>query len=175
MKINIRGNKIKVTKAIKEYITEKINKLDKFFENPEDIKASVIISSKNNEQKIEVTLPTSKFVIRAEEANADLYAAVDLIIDKLERSIRKNKTKLIKHYQNAPAFEMDLDYESEEESDVKIAKRKNIETKPMDEDEALLQMQLVGHNFFAFKNIDEECVSIIYLRKDNSYGIINVK
>lgn len=175
MKINIRGDKVEVTKSIKEYITEKISKLDKYFSKESEIKCSVIIRVKNDMQKVEITIPTSKFTLRAEESNADLYAAIDLIIDKLERMIRKNKTKLTNHYKNVPSFEMNFDFEEETPDDIKIVKRKNMTSKPMDEDEALLQMQLLNHDFFAFKNIEEECVSVIYLRKDGSYGIINVK
>lgn len=177
MKISVRGDKVEVTKSIKEYIEDKLSKLDKYFEKASDIKCSVIIRVKNGNQTIEVTVPTSKFTIRAEESHADLYAAVDLIIDKLERLIRKNKTKLTKHYKNIPSFEMSFDYEAleNEEDEEKIVKRKNIDTKPMSEEEAVLQMQLLNHDFFAFKNTDEECVSVLYLRKDGKYGIINVK
>lgn len=176
MKISIRGDKLQVTKGIKEHITDKLKKLDKYFDKPESIKCSVIIRVKNDEQTIEVTIPTSKFTIRAEESHNDLYAACDLIVDKLDRQIKKNKDKLKKHYTNNPGFEMDLNFENdEEEAPIKIIKRKNIKTKPMDEDEAVLQMELLNHDFFAFKNLDEECVSVIYKRKDNSYGIINIK
>ena len=177
MKINIRGDKVEVTKSIKSYIEEKLAKLDKYFTNANDIKTSVIIRVKNELQTIEVTVPTSKFTIRAEESHPDLYAAIDLIVDKLERLIRKNKTKLTKHYHDVPSFEMNFDYEplEDEEDNEKIAKRKNIDTKPMSEDEAILQMQLLNHDFFAFKNTDEECVSVLYLRKNGTYGILNVK
>ena len=177
MKLNIRGDKIKVTKSIKDYITEKLTKLDKYFDNPKNIDCKVIIRVKNLDQIVEVTVPTSKFTLRAEERHADLYAAVDLVVDKLERQIRKNKTKLGNKYKNLPDMEMNFDFEvaEEETEDVKIVKRKNIDMKPMDEEEALLQIELLNHDFFVFKNIDEECVSVIYKRKDGSYGIINVK
>ena len=175
MKINIRGDKVEVTKAIKTFIEEKLTKLDKYFEKAEDIKCTVIIRVKNNKQTVEVTVPTSKFTLRAEESHSDLYAAVDLIVDKLERLIRKNKTKLTKHYKNVPSFEMSFDYEGLEEEDKKIIKRKNVDTKPMDEEEAIMQMELLNHDFFAFKNLDEECVSVNYKRKDDTYGIINIK
>ena len=176
MQLNIRGEKIVVTSAIKDYVEEKMSKMDRYFENPDEIKCSVLVKVKNNEQKIEVTVPTSKFTLRAEESHADLYAAVDLVIDKLERQIRKNKTRLNNKYKNTPAFEMNFAFESEEEENVsKIVKRKNVEMKPMDEEEACLQMELINHDFFVFKNIEEECVSVIYKRKDGSIGIINVK
>lgn len=176
MKINIRGDKVTVTKSIKDYIEEKIAKLDKYFKNSDEIKCNVIIRVKNNLQTVEVSIPMSKLNIRAEESHDDLYAAVDLIIDKLERMIRKNKTRLNNHYKNIPTFEMNLDYEEETDTnDSKIVKRKNLDIKPMDEDEAIMQMELLNHDFFAFKNINEECVSVIYKRKDGLYGIINVK
>ena len=176
MQLNIRGEKVVVTSAIKEYVEEKMSKMDRYFENPADIKCSVLIKVKNNEQKIEVTVPTSKFTLRAEESNDDLYAAIDLVIDKLERQIRKNKTRLNNKYKNNTTFEMNFEFESEEEEEVnKIVKRKNVEMKPMDEEEAILQMELINHDFFVFKNIEEECVSVIYKRKDGSIGIINVK
>ena len=154
LKISIRGDKIVVTKAIKDYLHEKLERLNKYFKNSEDIKCNVIIRVKND----------------------NLYASIDMIIDKLERMIRKNKTRLNNHYKNVPSFEMNLEYEEtlNEEPD-KIVKRKNLDTKPMDEDEAIMQMELLNHDFFTFKNINEECVSVLYKRKDGSLGIINVK
>ncbi len=176
MKISIRGDKLEVTKAIKEYIENKLSKLDKYFSEAKEIECHVLIRARNNEQVVEVTVPTSRFTLRAEEKHADLYAAVDLIVDKLERMIRKNKTRLNKHYKEVNNFEMVLDFETpEDEPEEKIVRRKNIDTKPMNEEEALMQMELSDHDFFAFKNTDEECVSVLYLRKDGSYGIINVK
>lgn len=174
MELYIRGDKLVVTKAIKDYITDKMSKLDKYFEESSKIKASVLVRVKNEEQIIEVTVPTSKFTLRAEEKHSDLYAAIDLVTDKLERQIRKNKTKLNNKYKNIIQFDLATDIEVEEDA-AKIIKRKNITTKPMDEEEAVLQMELLNHDFFVFKNVDEECVSVIYKRKDNDYGIINVK
>lgn len=175
MIINIRGDKIVATKAIKDYIEEKLSHLNKYFENPEEIECKVVIKVKNNLQMIEVTIPISKLIIRAEVQDKDLYAAIDLVLDKLESQIRKNKNKLKNRYKKAQEFEMYLDFESTDEEELDIVKRKNIDTKPMDEEEALLQMQLLNHDFFIFKNIEEDCVSVIYKRKDNKYGIINVK
>ena len=174
MELNIRGDKITVTKSIKDYITEKMERLNKYFEGSKNIKASVLIRVKNNEQIIEVTVLTSKFTLRAEEKHDDLYAAIDLVMDKLERQIRKNKTRLNDKYKNVIQFDIPSESDEEEE-DLKIVKRKNIDTKPMDEEEAILQMELLNHDFFVFKNVDEECVSVMYKRRDGNYGIINVK
>lgn len=176
MKTSIRGNKVTVTKSIKEYINEKLGRLDKYFENPKDIECKVLIKVKNQEQIIEVTVPTSKFTLRAEERHEDLYAATDLVIDKLEGQIRKNKDRIGRKYRDVPKFEMNMDFEIDEEfEEAKLVKRKDIEMKPMDEEEALIQIELLNHDFFVFKNIDEECVSVLYRRKDGTYGIINVK
>ncbi len=177
MELQIRGDKITVTKSIKDYITEKLGKLDKYFENASKIKAQIIIRVRNNEEIIEVTVPTNKFTLRAEEKHSDLYAAIDLVVDKLERQIRKNKTKLNRKYKNVMQLDINTDFEVEkdEEEDVSVVKRKNIDTKPMDEEEAMLQMDLLNHDFFVFKNIDEECVSVMYKRRDGNFGIINVK
>lgn len=176
MKLIIHGNKIVVTKSIKEYVMGKIKKLDVYFEKPEEISATVNIRVKNLDQTIEVTIPTKKFVIRAEESNPDLYAAIDLVVDKLERQITKNKSKINKRYRNVPEFEMVFDIkDNEDEESLKIKKRKTLDSKPMDEEEALIQMQLLNHDFFIFKNVDENCVSVLYKRKDDSFGIINVK
>jgi len=175
MKYNIRGDKLVVTKSIKEYIEEKLDRLNKYYENHKDLECKVVVRAKNNLQSIEVTIPLNKFILRAEVTDKDLYAAIDLVVDKLEGQIRKNKTKLKNKYEKIEITEMVLDFEVEEEENLDIVKRKDIDTKPMDEEEAILQMQLLNHDFFVFKNIDEECVSVIYKRKDNKYGIINVK
>ena len=179
MKLNIRGDKITVTQSMKGYIEEKLAKLDKYFENPEEINTSVLVRVRDLEQIIEVTAPTKKFTLRAEESNEDFYAAVDLVVEKLERQIRKNKDRLNKKYKNVESVDFVLDFdtedEDEEENTSKIVKRKNISMKPMDEEEAILQIDLLNHDFFVFKNIDEECVSVLYKRKDGNLGIINMK
>ena len=175
MKYTIRGDKLTVTKSIKDYITEKLDRLNKYYEDADNIDCKVLIRSKNNLQTIEVTIPLNKFILRAEVSDKDLYASIDLVVDKLEGQIRKNKTRLKKRYTSNEIPEMSFDFDSEPEEELDIIKRKDIDTKPMDEEEAILQMNLLNHDFFVFKNTDEECVSVIYKRKDNKYGIINVK
>lgn len=175
MQILIRGDKIKVTEAIKAHIEDKISKLNKYFDTPEDIKASALIRVKDKNQIIEVTIPTKKFTLRAEEKHEDLYAAVDLVVDKLERQIRKNKTRINDRYKKEEHVEFIFNFDEPDENKDKVIKRKNIEIMPMDEEEAILQMELLDHDFFVFKNIDEECISILYKRKDGNYGIINTK
>lgn len=179
MKYNIRGEKVTVTPSMKSYITDKLSKMDKYFENPDEINVNVLAKVKGLEQIIEVTALTKRFTLRAEESNEDFYAAVDLVINKLERQIRKNKDRLNRKYKNVENLEFNFNYEPEDDDEAEnvstIVKRKNISMKPMDEEEAMLQIELLNHDFFVFKNIDEECVSVLYKRKDGNYGIINMK
>ena len=153
-----------------------MERLDRYFEDSESQEAFIKVRIRGVEQIIEVTVPTHKFTLRAEESHKDLYAATDLVIDKLERQIRKNKTRLNNRYKNAEVVDFDFNFEvKEKENDEKIVKRKTIESKPMDEEEAILQMELINHDFFAFKNVKEECISVVYKRKDGHYGLINMK
>ncbi len=175
MKFNIRGDKIEVTDAIKRYVEEKLSKLDKYFK--EEVEVKVLIKVRNNLEGLEVTIPTTKFTIRAEAENQDLYTAIDKVEEILERQIRKHNTKIrdkFKH-ETVSEFNFEIDLGDIEQSNSKIVKRKEIEVKPMDEEEAILQMELLNHDFFMFKNVDEECISVVYKRKDGEYGIINSK
>ena len=176
MKYNIRGEKVEITDAIRAYIEEKIGKLDKYFDSPEGITASVVIKVRGKEQKIEITIPAMHYTLRSEESHNDLYAAIDLTVDKLERQIRKNKTKINSKIKKnlINNFELDLEDSFEDDSS-KILKRKIVETKPMDEEEAVLQMNMLGHSFFVFKNSQTDEINVVYQRKDGNYGIIEAK
>lgn len=175
MKITIHGDHIKITEAIKEYVEEKISKLGKYFDASNEIDVIVKIRVRGNEQIIEVTVPTKLFTIRAEESNADLYAAIDLVQKKLEAQIKKNKSKLANKYKDKKGFVMAEDDTPIEEETSPIVRRKEVEFKPMDEEEAILQMEMVNHDFFVFKNSQEKCTSVVYRRKDGTYGIINAR
>jgi ribosomal subunit interface protein len=175
MKYNVRGDKILVTDAIKDYITEKIDKLNKYFDEPDEITANILIKVKGYNQTIEVTIPTTSFTIRNEESAEDLYAAIDSVVDKIERQIRKNKTKINKISKNA-LKKLNLMYQEEEkEEDTKIVRRKTLNTKPMSEEEAILQMEMLGHDFFIFKDSNTSNICILYKRKDNNYGVIETE
>lgn len=177
MKYNIRGDKMVVTDAIKNYTMEKLDRLNKYF-NDEDMTANVLTKIRGNKQIVEVTIPTDKFILRSEESNDDLYAAIDLVSDKLERQIRKNKTKLKKQNKVNNKYEyFNFDYEvkDNEEENNKIVKRKKFDTKPMDEEEAILEMELLGHNFFVYKDMHSDNVNVLYKRNDGNYGIIETK
>ena len=176
MRYIIRGEKVEITDSIKTYIKEKINKLDKYFEEPNEINAMVVIKVRGKEQKIEITIPTVHYTLRSEESHDDLYAAMDLTVDKLERQIRKNKTKINSKIKKdlIKNFEFDLADDFEDDN-MKILKRKKVDAKPMDEEEAILQMNMLGHSFFVFKDVDTGGISVVYERKDGNYGIIETK
>lgn len=172
MKYNIRGEKVEVTPAIKSYIEDKIGKLDKYFDDASNINANVVIKVRGKEQKIEITVPAMHYTLRSEESHSDLYAAIDLTVDKLERQIRKNKTKINSKIKRNIIQNFEMDLEDNFEEDSKVLKRKNVDMKPMDEEEAILQMEMLGHSFFVFKNADTDSICVLYLRKDGNYGII---
>ncbi|MCI5835214.1 MAG: ribosome-associated translation inhibitor RaiA [Firmicutes bacterium] len=177
MQIKMRGEKIKITPAIDSYVSEKVGKLDKYFENPEEISANILVRIRGIEQIVEVTIPIKNAVIRAEERSKDLYEAIDLVVDKLERQIRKNKTKIQKKKNKVrlPEFNIDYQIEEKEETKGKIVKEKIIETKPMSREEAILQMELVDHDFYVFKDDKTLETSVVYRRKDGNYGVIDAK
>ena len=143
MEIIIHGDKLKVTEAMKDYIEEKLEKLNKYLENSDNVRASVIVKVKNHEQRVEITIPLKAYILRSEETKDDFYAAVDKTVDKLERQIRKNKTRIMSR-QEKTNYDFDLAAFSEEdaEEEKKILKRKKVEVKPMNEEEAILQMEL---------------------------------
>ena len=173
MEIIIRGDKLKVTDSMKEYIEEKIEKLSKYLQNSDDVRASVVVKLRGHNQVVEVTVPLKSLILRAEEEQEDVYAAVDICIDKLERQIRKNKTKLLsRQNKNTELVGFLLDEVEEDENTSKVVKRKTIEVKPMDEEEAMLQLELLGHQFYMYKDSETMKPTVIYKRHDGGYGII---
>lgn len=176
MKYNIRCNKeINNSEAIKKYILEKLSKLDKYFSNSENIEANVLTKQDGRLQRIEVTIPTPHFTLRNEVSNDDLYAAIDIVSDKLERQIRKNKDKINRKVNKKFIEEFEYDLEDEYYEDQSIVKHKKIELKPIDEEEAIIQMNMLGHTFFVYKDVDTEKICVLYKRKDNNYGVIETE
>ncbi|MFA6327429.1 MAG: ribosome-associated translation inhibitor RaiA [Bacilli bacterium] len=176
MKYDIRGDKLVVTNAIKEYTEEKVSKIEKYLASSDELIARIVVSVKGKDQKVEVTIPTKNLTLRAEEKNNDLYAAIDLVVEKLERQIIKNKTKMLsKNIKNKVSEFILTDIESDEDEDEVIVKRKQLDTKPMSEEEAILQMNMLGHDFFIFKDDKTFGVSVLYRRKDGDYGLIETK
>lgn len=175
MKYEIHGDKLLITEAIKGYIEEKLSKLNKYFEKPSAIKARIVLKVRGRDQIIEVTIPTHSFTIRNEEAHVDLYAAIDLIIDKLERQLVKNKTKIQSKFSKNSDFKFENFVEESDDEPKIIVKRKKLETKPMCEEEAILQMNMLGHDFFIYKDDETNKTNVLYKRKDGNYGIIETK
>lgn len=176
MKLDIRGANIEITGAIEDYLLNKLSRLNKYFTNASDILAKIVIRVRGHVQIVEVTINTGSFVLRCEQENKDLYAAIDLIVDKLERQVRKNKTRILAKQtkESTALFEFPAD-EVEEDEKQEIIRRKKVDMKPMSEEEAMLQLDLLGHDFFVFYNVETESTCIIYKRKDGNYGLIDTK
>ena len=171
MKIIITGKNIDVTEGLKERVTKKINKLDKFFTS--ETEAHVTLSVQRTRQIVEVTISFNGIVFRAEESNEDMYSSIDRTVDLLERQIRKNKTRLERrlHEHDFRFDNVKFTEEIPEEKDFKIVRSKRFAVKPMDVEEAVLQMNLLGHEFFMFFNADTKQVNVVYKRKDGNYGL----
>ncbi len=172
MNIIISGKNIEVTEALRERATKKISKLDKFFSS--DTEAHVTLSVQRTRQIAEVTISYNGIVFRAEESNDDMYTSIDKTVDLLERQIRKNKTRLARrlHENDFRIDNFKFTEEVPEEKEFKIVRSKRFAVKPMDVEEAILQMNLLGHDFFMFFNADSNQVNVVYKRKDGNYGLI---
>ena len=176
MKITLRGKNIEITEAIEEKVSEKLSKLDKYFIVSENVEAKVLVRTYPYGQKIEVTIPTEYVLLRAEVVDDDLYNAMDLVVDKLEGQIRKYKTRLNrKSKDNKLAFNLaSIEPLEDEEEDV-LVKTKIITPKPMDMEEAIMQMELIGHSFFVYRDTETDAISIVYRRNDGDYGLIETE
>lgn len=172
MKFIISGKNIEVTNALKDKIEKKLGKLGKFFKPDTEVHAT--LSVQKNRQIAEVTIFFDGVVLRAEEASEDMYASIDRIVDILERQIRKNKTRLAKRlHENAfDTVEGQAVNHDAVEEEYRIVKIKKFAIKPMSEEEAILQMNLLGHQFFVFQNAETGDTNVVYKRKDGNYGLI---
>ena len=168
MKIIISGKNIEITEGLKTAVQDKIGKLDKYFS--EDTVAKVILSVEKERQKIEVTIPMKGSIIRSEQVSNDMYVSIDLVKEILERQLKKYKKKLTDKKQNALSFSQAFLEKDEEE--IKIIRSKKFDIKPMYPEDACIQMELLGHNFFVFCNAETDQVNVVYKRKGNSYGLI---
>ena len=175
MEFIIRGDKLKITDAMNDYIEEKLGKLEKYLKNSDDVRVNVIVKVKNHEQRVEITIPLKTYILRSEETKDDFYAAVDKAVDKLDRQIRKNKTRMMsKQVKTNIDFDMSI-IEPEKEEDNKIMKRKVVDVKPMNEEEAIIQMELLGHQFYMYKDSESEKIAVVYKRTDGNYGILEAE
>lgn len=171
MRYIISGKNIDVTEGLKTAVYEKIGKLERYF--TPDTEVHVTLSIEKERQKIEVTIPVKGSIIRAEQVSSDLYVSIDLVEEIIERQLRKYKSKIVNNKQAASNFnEKYVNDEYEEDDTINIVKTKKFAIKPMDPEEACVQMELLGHNFFVFRNSQTDEVNVVYKRKGNSYGII---
>ena len=171
MKFVIVGRNLEVTPGLRAAVEDKIGKLEKYF-NP-DTEAHVTLSVEKERQKIEVTIPVKGSIIRSEQVSNDMYVSIDLVEEIIERQLKKYKSKIVDKQQNASSFSkafVENDYIEDEE--VKIVRTKKFDIKPMYPEDACIQMELLGHNFFVFCNAETDQVNVVYKRKGDTYGLI---
>ena len=171
MKVTVIAKNMELTEALKEIVQKKISKLEKYFEK--DVEAKATLSVQKNRQIIEVTIPFNGAILRGEESTSDMYKSLDLVEDKLERQIRKQKTRLSRKHGGSVRFGELSDIDSNVEEDLgNLVRVKKFGVKPMNSEEAILQMDLLGHNFFVFQDADTNRVNVVYKRKDGDYGLL---
>lgn len=171
MRITITGKNIDVTDGLKNAVTEKLGKLDRFF-SPETT-LLVTLSVEKERQKIEVTIPVKGNIIRSEQVSNDMYVSIDLVEEVIERQLKKYKNRLSDQQKTGGSFNPDfLEKEYESDDEVKIIRTKKFGIKPMYPEDACVQMELLGHSFFVFRNAETDEVNVVYKRKGNTYGLI---
>ena len=171
MNLVISGKNLDITEGLRSAIEEKIGKLERYFTDTTEV--HVTFSTEKNRQKIEITIPMKGSIIRAEEVSSDMYVSIDLVEEVIERQLRKYKNKLIDKEQNAAHLSQSfIEADDFEDEDIQIIRSKKFAMKPMDPEEACVQMELIGHNFFVFRNSETDEVNVVYKRKGNTYGLI---
>ncbi|MDR3560146.1 MAG: ribosome-associated translation inhibitor RaiA [Negativicutes bacterium] len=171
MAITVRGKNIDITPALKDYVEKRVGKITKYFEMPGEI--SVILTVAKGRHIVEVTVPVNGMLLRGEESTTDMYTSIDLVIEKLEKQIEKYKTKIARKLRGG-AFKGDLAAvpRDGEDDDFLVVKTKRFAIKPMTTEEAIMQMNLINHDFFVFTNAETEDVNVLYRRRDGHYGLI---
>ncbi|MDF2950603.1 MAG: hypothetical protein K0S18_186 [Anaerocolumna sp.] len=171
MRYIISGKNIEVTEGLKSAVYEKIGKLERYF--TPDTEIHVTMNVEKERQKIEVTIPMKGTIIRAEQSSNDMYVSIDLVEEIIERQLRKYKNKIIEQKQSAASLNQSfVEDDYSEDDSIKIIRTKKFAIKPMDPEEACVQMELLGHNFFVYRNADTDEVNVVYKRKGNTYGLI---
>ena len=172
MKLTVRGKNLEVTAALREYIEKRVDKLSRYFETP--VTVQVVLSVEKEERKVEVTCFVESVVLRGVENHLDMYAAIDLVVDKIVRQIHKHKTRLAKRFRKETGFHVDVTSVEAipEEKELEVVRRKNFTVRPMSVEEAILQMNLLEHDFFMFFNEDTEIMNVVYRRHDGKYGLL---
>ena len=179
LKYSIRGENLEVTDALRDYVVSKLEKIEKYFQAEQELDARVNLKVyREKTAKVEVTIPLGSITLRAEDISQDMYGSIDLVTDKIERQIRKNKTKIERKNRNKVATSQlftDSFAEEAEEVPSKVVRSKHIDLKPMDLEEAILQMDLLGHDFFIYVDVEDQTTNVIYRREDGEIGLLEVK
>lgn len=171
MNYMISGKNIDVTEGLKQAVYDKLGRLEKFFN--EDTNAQVTFSVEKERQKIEVTIPMKGHIIRAEQVSDDMYVSIDMVVEIIERQVTRYKKRIIDQEQDAAFFQNQfLEEEDDSEDDISIIRSKRFAVKPMYPEDACVQMELLGHSFFVFRNAETDEVNVVYKRKGNTYGLI---
>lgn len=171
MKFIISGKNITVSPGLKTAVEDKLGKLERYF--TPDTEVIVTLSVEKERQKIEVTIPMKGNIIRSEQVSNDMYVSIDLVEEVIERQLRKYKNKIVDRKQAPGNFQQEyLEKDYEEDEEVKIIRTKKFDIKPMYPEDACVQMELLGHNFFVFVNAETDQVNVVYKRKGNTYGLI---
>ncbi|AMB92237.1 ribosome-associated translation inhibitor RaiA [Aerococcus christensenii] len=177
---NVRGENIKITPAIRQYAENKISRVEKYFKDTPE--ATVHVNAKvyqDGNAKVEVTIPLPRLTLRAEEISQDLYGSIDLVVDKLERQMKKYKTRINRKSREKgipEAIFHEVGNESNDsDNEIAIVRSKSISVKPMSAEEAVLQMEMLGHSFFIFENSEDETISLVYKRRNGKYGLIAIE
>lgn len=171
MNLVISGKNLDITEGLRSAIEEKIGKLERYFTDTTEV--HVTLSTEKNRQKIEITIPMKGSIIRAEEVSSDMYVSIDLVEEVIERQLRKYKNKLVDQQQTAASLSKAfVEEEIHDDDEIKIIRSKRFAMKPMDPEEACIQMDLLGHNFYVFRNAETDEVNVVYKRKGNTFGLI---
>ncbi len=171
MRFIISGKNIDITPGLRSAVEDKIGKLEKYFKP--DTEVHVTLSVEKERQKIEVTIPVKGNIIRSEQVSSDMYVSIDLVEEIIERQLKKYKNKLVDQKQSGSYFKQDfIEKEYMDEEEIKIIRSKKFDIKPMYPEDACIQMELLGHNFFIFCNAETDQVNVVYKRKGNTYGLI---
>ncbi len=171
MKVKITSKNFNASNHLKETIEKKLEKLGKYFSS--EIEATVMLSTEKDRQKVEATISVKGTIFRAEDVSADAYEGIDRVVEKLSSQMSRFKTKLQKKYKDNKEFMFsDIPEIPEEPDDIKVVRTKKFQLEPMNVDEAIMQMELLGHTFFVFLNMESDSVNVVYERKNGDYGLL---
>ncbi|MDI6812245.1 MAG: ribosome-associated translation inhibitor RaiA [Desulfitobacteriaceae bacterium] len=169
MNIMIRGKHIEVTDALKDYVMKRVSKLERYSDEFQDVQVTLLVEK--DRHRVEVTAPINGMILRGEEETSDMYQSIDLVLEKLERQIDKYRTRIAKRLRTKVLKDHEAEHPVEEEAH-QVVRNKKFQAKPMSVDEAIMQMNLIGHNFFVFYDADSHHMSVVYRRKDGGYGVL---